>query len=297
MMIVTRYVLLTDCHTLSDLSMALSVILPTSGAAMYKRWLYGDILCIATNYIESFLATASILLLCALNISKLTSLLFPFRARTRTKRTGYRIAGFIWILSFLPIIPDFVFHRKVAFNINVFRCDAADLKHVDKWLDPIKSTILVFVPLGIISISTIWLIFFVRKVRGLQKQSVVTSILISLVFMASFVPFGIILVLGDNFDIQNSFHMGCYKVAVLAPFLNFMANPLIYLASIASFREFVAQRLLNVKGWSDVRDNLSVRELSISRVSSNNVLSSLRRAYTLRQSSVVSTDNMLKTDV
>ena len=266
---------------------------------MSKRWLYGDLLCTVTNYIESFLSTASILLLCALNVSKLTSLLFPFRARTRTKRTGYRIVGGIWALSLLPIIPDFIFSREITFKLTVFRCDAIDLKHVDKWLDPIKSTLLVFVPLGIISITTIWLIFFVHKVRGLQKQSVITSILISLVFMASFVPFGIILVLGDNFNPENPYHMGCYKIALFVPFLNFMANPLIYLVSITSFREFLVKKILKIKGWpSDTRDNLSImsRELSMSRMSSQHVLSSMKHASVLRQSSVLCTD-ILKTDV
>ena len=121
--------------------------------------------------------------------------------------------------------------------------------------------------------------------------------------MASFVPFGIILVLGDNFDIQNTFHMGSYKIALFAPFLNFMANPLIYLISIASFREFLVKKVLHIKGWNADRDCNSVsRELSASRMSSQNVLSSLRRTNALRQSSVISTDilkqsSMISTDV
>ena len=191
----------------------------------------------------------------------------------------------------------FIFPREISFKSEVYRCDAAEMKNVDKWLDPIKSTLLVFVPLGVISISALWLIFFVHKVRGLQKQSVITSILISLVFMTSFVPFGIILVLGDNFDVQNPFHMGCYKVALFAPFLNFMANPLIYLVSITSFREFLVKKVLRRKGWTDHRDNLSIsRDLSVSKISTTNVLNSLKRANTLRQSSMVSSD-VMKTDV
>ena len=177
------------------------VILPSVGSILTETWLYGDIFCTISNYIESFVAAASIGFLCALNISKLRTLLFPFLARTRTCRSGYALASGIWLLALLPIFPDLFYRRSVHYSPFVYRCDSDSLPHVDTWLNPIKSATLIFLPLCLISVSTVWLLYFVHQVRGLQRQSVTTLILISLAFVLSFLPLGSLLVLGDNIQI------------------------------------------------------------------------------------------------
>ena len=234
-------VLITNL-AVADLGMSLTAILPSVGSTVARRWIYGDLLCSVSNYLESVLAAASIGLTCALSVTKLTSLLFPFKARTRTKRTGYLIAGGIWSLAVLPITPDIFLPRETSFNEMIFRCDTSEVKEVDMWLGPLKSTILCFIPFVIVTVCTIWLIFFVHKVRGIQKQSVVTAILISAVFLVSFLPVGILMLLGNRFNSNNSMHLILLKLALCSPFMHFMANPLIYLVSITSFRNFFACR-------------------------------------------------------
>ena len=222
----------------ADLGTSLTAILPSVGSAVAERWVYGDFFCSATNYIESLLAAASIGLTCALSVAKLTSLLFPFKARTRTKRTGYMMAGVIWVLAALPILPDIFFPRQINFDKIIFRCDTSELKELDVWLAPLKSIFLCFIPFGIVTLSTLWLVYFVHKVRGLQKQSVLTNILISTVFLTSFLPVGVLMVLGDSFDNSDRFHLLLYRTALFSPFVHFMANPLIYLGTVTSFRDF-----------------------------------------------------------
>ena len=100
----------------ADLITGLTAVIPSIGTSMAGRWVFGEVLCVATQYLESVSTAASIGLLCSINVAKLTSLLCPLRALTRTRKCGYFVASTIWMLSLLTVIPYIIARVEVSYT-------------------------------------------------------------------------------------------------------------------------------------------------------------------------------------
>ena len=62
------------------------IILPTVGSTVEQEWIYGNGLCVVTTYVLYVLGFMTTYLIASLNISKLTVLSFPLRARHTARR-------------------------------------------------------------------------------------------------------------------------------------------------------------------------------------------------------------------
>ena len=231
----------------ADLGFALMIIF-TLITIIQDTWIFGTFICEALNYINIFLGISEVNLICALNISKLHCLLFPFQARLRSVRTGHLIAFSMWsIMPIFHFIPSIMLGRKVAFRLSYYRCEG--YFEGAKAMFPMFSGVLfIILPLLTVLMVIIWLLYYVRGVRGLQKQRILILLLISLCYFCSYLPFGIYHIvkatvpgLENNISISIYF----YRFAIFIIYLNFSANPIIYIFSVKSFKYFVANLCTN----------------------------------------------------
>ena len=194
--------------------------------------------------------------------------------------------------------------------LHCYRCDGVTIAWLDKYLDPAYAAILIFLPMTIIGITTVWLMFYVHHVRlaapsqsyyhtlhaapsqsyyhnlqsigfsillpslrGLQKEAIVTLVLVSAVFFLSFVPHGMFFILSIifkmiNLEYSDSF-VHYYRFTLFVINLNSVANPFIYFLSIASFNSWISGRTRTFKNLylSKKNERISPLDRSLNRKS------------------------------
>ena len=178
-----------------DLGTAVFGLSTHFSSVIFGRWIYGSILCqIRPTLIVPTFTGAAILFVAAMNVSKLTSLLDPFGARIRTNRTGYFTSILVWsvapILNVLVNIISFVQtgsygNYSGTYNSEIFTC----FNDFDNNIYNTKMVVFVFIPITTIIVTTIWLLRFLDRERGLNRQTVTTLIAISTIFFISIIPF------------------------------------------------------------------------------------------------------------
>ena len=231
-----------------------------------NKWILGDILCTVTNYMHLFFGVSEIYLICAFNVSKLHCLLFPLQARHRSTRTGRVIALAMWcVMPLFHIIPTQLIYRTETFRLTYFRCEGyfTGTGMLAKIFPFLCVVFFILLPMLVVLIAIIWLLQYVRRVQGLQKQSVITLLLISLCYFTSYLPYGGYFVIRTFFPRVASlysvrFHY--YRFALYMCYLNFSANPIIYLVSVKSYKEF----LFKIWGSAKGRVAITVRMLTSS---------------------------------
>ena len=229
----------------ADLVYAGTVIAPTVSTLLAEEWVYGQVLC-SVQFVATWTAhVGGIVLVCALNVSKLTCLLFPLRAIARRKCIGRLISAVIWGAVFLVCIPAIYWAVRgwVGFSASSYRCDGSYELTSGKWWLPVLSVLFGLVPIVVVTVTTLWLMFYVKRVRGLQKRGVVTLVLVSVVFMVAHTPYVLLFlsyaVLEPGDPRYATFYEHYYRFSLFIVFINYVANPFIYFVSIESFKEFV----------------------------------------------------------
>ena len=226
-------------------------IISTMVSIIYDEWVFGEILCFVTNYMHFFFGITEIYLICAFNISKLHCLLFPLQARSRSVQSGRIIVIAMWcVMPVFHLIPTLLLDRIVSFRHTFYSCigyfvlDDPNKSYLFPFFAAIAFVVLPFI---IVLISIIWLLHKVRGVIGLQKQSIVTLLLISLCYFCSFLPYAIYNILKVVFTgMQNNlaFAVHFHRFSLFMCYLNFSANPFIYIFSVKSFKTFLASSLV-----------------------------------------------------
>jgi len=247
---------------IADLAYALLVILQVGISLAVNSWPYGDGhdgLCHLSTYLQHALAFTDILLICGLNISKLTCVMFPHRAFLRSKRTGHVIAFFVWMIAQLWSLESLA--RSVYFDYRSYRCAYLNPTPPGfwEWLDPLNVAVFLLVPNVIVIITTVWLLVLVKKSTGMNKQAVFTMLPVSIVFCVSCAPIGayfvaekwIMQAAGENMP-TDFWYRDLYRYGMLVKFANNSANPLIYYVTLRSFRQFVQRKIFP---WNTIEDD------------------------------------------
>ena len=237
------------CHlAASDLIYTCVYILPTVLTIICDGWVYGDLLCTVSPYIALYSATVSTLILCGLAVSKLTCLIWPLRAMMRSTGTGKVIAGSIWVVSTLPFLP-FLHTGLQFYEEMMFRCvtseaslESGEIEEWSRWAAIGAACFAIYLPVLTVTFTTIKMIFFVKKLRGIQKQAVMTMIAISCLFSVSLLPYGVEMTLKATI---NEYPKVLTTFTTFIVFLNYTCNPVVYYFTIKSFKRFV-QKHLNV---------------------------------------------------
>ena len=240
---------------IADLAYSLLVMLQVGLSLSVNSWPYGDghdALCHLSTYLQHALAFTDINLICALNIAKLTCIMFPLYARLRSFRKGAVISGIVWLIA--NLYPLQALKRGVYFDYRSYRCAYVHTPDYWVWLDPVNISLFLLLPTCIVFITTLWLLFYVRRITGAHKQAVFTMLPVSVVFCLSYAPIGVYFV-AEKWIIENAgqelykdpLFTSLYRYGMLIKFINNSANPIIYFFTVQSFRTFVMQKIFRVK--------------------------------------------------
>ena len=209
-----------------------------------KRWVLGSFLCASSMIIHSITAIVSMFLICALNVNKTMSLKFPLQSRLKTKKQGRIIAVCVWVFAVISTVLCGVLTKMTfIFRRNIMNCgDMAEYQIIKEVVFAAYSII----PVVFIVSTTLWLLRFVQKARGLNVKGSMTLLSVSIVFIVSWGPYGvyycIMSISSDNFKRNNAvFLAGFETIGTYITFVNFSSNPLVYYLSVSSFNKFVSR--------------------------------------------------------
>ena len=236
-----------------SVNMALTLV-----SIIQNSWQFGHLLCIISNYWSLYFGIAEICLICSLNLSKLNILLYPLRAKSRRKITGVVISAAMWVIPLFNVIPNILLGRVVEFRLSFFRCEGYFVGRLFKLIPLINVVVFMLVPMLLVAVGIVWLLLYLRKVSGLQRQGIATILGISSCYFLSFLPWGLFYVLRGPLNLGSNVYVAVYyyRFATFATFTNFAANPIIYFVSLKSFRDFTVTTGLKMRGWVVQRINL-----------------------------------------
>ena len=232
---------------IADLGYTLVIIMPTifTTTTMSDTWTLGNFTCEAIGVLQFVFAVGNIVMICALNVCKLTSLVYPFRSILHTVKSGYILVSFLWFLSLLYPLQIIAFDREIVYDKVLYRCATGDrIGTVWEILIVVNSGLLMLIPLLVIMVSSIWLLVIISRDsfsnRRKRARGVLVVLTVSAVFFISWFP-----MLSYNihhlFSYPSEIH---YKIAVFFIFINTASNPLLYLLTSRSFKDFLLNMLL-----------------------------------------------------
>ena len=225
--------------------------LVTEGGA-FTSWYW----CLIEKCLAYSCGVLDIWMMCALNISKLSTLLNPLGALLRTTQLGLGIVIIPWVgvmllnvvyISLVAQLTDGAISNLYPYY-HYTETHQCKLYKSTPSLDAFLSILKVGIPavaMVIIVTTTAWLLCHLHKVRGLQKQSLRTVLIVSTVFVLSYTPYGIyhffrqtLPIASQRTDWFGQFH----RAAVYLVYWNFAANPFIYYRTISSFNKWCRMR-------------------------------------------------------
>lgn len=239
---------------IADVAYAFCVILQVGLSLLTNTWPYGDgqnTLCHLSTYLQHMLAYADINLICAFNIARFTCILFPLNALLRSFKMGVTVSTLVWFISNLP--PLQALNRSVYFDYRSYRCAYKYTSDLWVWLEPVNISVFLVLPTAIIFVTTLGLLYYVRRITGVHKQAVLTLVPVSIVFFLSYAPIGGYFV-AEYWIYQaalpqphlDPLYTGLFRYGMLVKFVNNTANPVIYFFTIQSFRSFIMKRIFRL---------------------------------------------------
>jgi hypothetical protein len=295
----------------SDLGVTLVGILPDVVTKFAFDWQKAPWLCLARFVGHGMFVSSSTYLVCALNVCKLLSLLFPLRSRLWTKRFANALAVTIWVFSIVTsgaiLAVAMLFNEMILdhrTNMCMYKVTTPPMALVGITQTTLQWTI----PDIVVMVSSVWILIIARhkarKLRRWRWQSVAPVLMIAAVFCISYLPLtcmftvlNFVLVKGKavietvnetketvyvyvEYDragqpMSGFLYSELYLLLCMLTYLNSVANIFIYTVSMASFNDGM-RRILGKKvlGWHIATRN-SVSAISDgSFIQTNNSVSS-----------------------
>ena len=239
-----------------DLINNLIFIFPTFLTVATDRWIFGDKFCNFQVFTRNPFIYFSMLIVCALNCSKLASVLLPFRASNWSVKHGHQTAGAMWLISAASLALLLSSNYRIIFFYPLMSCGVI----VDNYEMNVivESTIMVACTATVVGTTGCLIVIAIRmnfqRGRSANLQGIVTVILVAAVYCVSFLPTvahsmielmivnGIIRDSGGFFDFLTRYS----AIMRLLIYLNNVSNVLIYYASVISFRDWVSTMFLSL---------------------------------------------------
>ena len=154
-----------------------------------KRWVLGSLMCAHSTVNGYITAIVSMYMISALNVNKTMSLKFPLKSRLKTKQDGRVIAVCVWLFAVISTVLCGVLTKwTFIFRRNIMHC--LEMAEYQSIKELIFATFLIIPIVSIVS-TTLWLLRFVQKARGLNLQGSMTLVLVSIVMIVSWAPYGV----------------------------------------------------------------------------------------------------------
>jgi hypothetical protein len=115
--------------------------------------------------------------------------------------------------------------------------------------------IFTFIPMIIIAVTTVWLVKYLKSVRDVSRETVVTLLAVSTVFIISYLPMFMYIVVLLLIDYTPTLYVNVFmylrRFVDLIMYINYTANPLIYYITVKSFTVFVDELINRMKRRSN----------------------------------------------
>ena len=221
---------------------------------------YPDIACTLINIWGYLFLIAELLLAAALSISKLTLILRPLYTQSRSGRHGHKIAAAAWTFSILWSMAYLVAihysgNLEIKFKTTTYLCSTDAGNPTLKLVMRFAQTLIVTGSMTVLVVTTVWLLCFLRKkMKKLQKQAFVTTLLISSTYIISFVPYALVykalrrFVLPES-QVNSENFATFYRTSRYLTIFNCAANPVVYYFTIRSYGNFVRRFFAAVLGF------------------------------------------------
>ena len=228
--------------------------------------------CNLSTYLQHALALSDILLICALNISKLAVIMFPLRARSWTRRHG--LVFCVASVMLANVYPVMAAYRPTQFDWRCYRCAYQNVgpNSVWNWLGPLCISLFLLLPNVVVIVTTGFLLYYVKKVSGENKQAILTLVPVSIVYIISYAPIGVYFVAETGLaNGAEALYSAMNRYGMMIKFLNNSANPLIYFFTLRSFREFIVRGVQDGKFTKFNSSSASMKRKSTMRTGGHNV--------------------------
>ena len=260
--------------SLADIGFGVYALL-TLGYVVSGENVYGQIPCYVISMAGHLFVGVDTSLVCGLNISKLTVLIFPLQRRTRTSRQGNCVAAAVWVVLLSCITLSlclFLFNpvkETIVFKAAMNKCSSQLSPGFETILQIAIGLVFVLLPTLVILFTTACLLSYLRRQRRggeLQRQGLITHLLISGIFCVAYTPAGcynILDALLSQEEKEEDWFSAYFIFSNYIVYMNYACNPIIYLYTIQSYRHFIqmkvkdasrnirytAARFINIRLW------------------------------------------------
>ena len=234
-----------------DILASITYVLPTMMSLMADGWILGDFGAYVQVYLEAGSFTGSNILICILTTSKLLILKFPLSSGSWTSKNAHTICALAWVLSLIFPAVQLICDKNglsfsfIEYNMN-YGSQSDDSEEINITIFILYSLI-VFIPVSLIVISTILTFAYLVKSRMVTKrtggdkrwQGMVVVVTTATIYCVSVIP-GSVTIFIDLPDITSN------RVVESLVTLNIMCNFYIYSLTIPTFRCFIKSRALEI---------------------------------------------------
>lgn len=227
----------------ADLGYTLFLILPTVISTCANKWVLGLLMCKVSGFLQFVFGCVNILSICALNISKLSSLKHPIRSRIRSSKTAYMITGVIWMIALVQ--PMLAARNGFVYYPAAFRC-LTERNNESFTMMIVESVILniafIFLPMLVIVVTGFYLLYLVRvkAASQIRFQGVAVILIVSLAFVLSWLP---LMLYNLKHNFHSHTHTAFLHTGLFCVFISTACNPYLYIFTSKSFKEFVRKAL------------------------------------------------------
>ena len=249
---------------LSDMGLNLVSIFPTFITVLTDRWLFGELFCDVQCFTRAIFTIASMGLVCALNCSKLATILFPLRVRHWKRRLGHFLSTVMWGVALVSMtMYRFTGQRKYVFLYQLMSCWYITSYTTD-WSPQVKISVIIYSGVSILGnivvlFTTVWLLVttiqLMRRqthLSGTKLSGVLTVILIATVYCLTYMPYAIYnMAFFFIADVQDKnpasmFYTRLLTLSRSVQHFNTISNFFLYIFSISGFKNFVVSEMRRV---------------------------------------------------
>ena len=221
----------------------ISSAMVTVGAIAANSWLYGTELCLVDRFLTNVFKNITLLNVALLCGSKLSCVLSPLSAHTRSTSTILPGLISVWVLVTIScLVSTIVYRSNVYYDTLSFQC----------WVDythrPYFGTALIVYNIAVAMVNiilTVSLLVVAKRITGtVQRKGAVAFISVSVIYTISSVPSAIRMALALQLttwypQLAEDRRGYCTIVASFLLYLTNFCNPILYYFSLKSFGEFV----------------------------------------------------------
>ena len=243
----------------ADLGYTISGTMVTVGAIAANSWLYGTELCLVDRFLTNVFKNITLLNVALLCGSKLSCVLSPLSAHTRSTSTILPGLISVWVLITIScLVSTIVYRSNVYYDTSSFQC----------WVDythrPYFGTALIVYNIVVAMVNiilTVSLLVEAKRITGvIQKKGAVAVISVSVIYSISTVPTAVLMALELTSWYKTwpeEVQATCKIVTMYSFYLTNFCNPIVYYFSLNSFGEFVDRRVFRITpgGVSGVRES------------------------------------------